>query len=112
MFDLEAIKTEMRFWRMGLGSIPSDYIAIHQMAAMDSLADFCTRFKLTPLKHELVSDGWCDGMKVVEVRVYNQEKDTLETYRWSDSNGGSWFNRQSAGGQSLVEVSEYGPGYM
>jgi hypothetical protein len=33
-------------------------------------------------------------------------------FRWSDANGGSWFERLPSGGAALVEVAPNAPGYF
>jgi len=100
------LKQQMNEWRAGLGPLPADYIAMHEAAARHDLPRFLGKLGLVRVRTLMVSDGWCDGMKVLQVEA--DDAGTLRTFRWSDSNGGSWFEKRA--GLSLVELAPNAPG--
>ncbi len=106
----ETLKIQMRGWREGICEIPQAYIAMHWVAALEDCDRFLTKMKLIQVRVTLVRDGWMDGMRVMEVAAIAsfEPGQKLRVFRWSDANGGSWFEK--AAGQSLVEVAPNAPG--
>jgi hypothetical protein len=102
----EALKAEMKMWRMGAGPLPPKYIALHKAAAEASLPALSAKFGFRVIATEMKSDGWCDGMKVLRV-IAEDQVCKLHDLHWSDANGGSWFENGA-----LFFRPAKAPGYM
>jgi hypothetical protein len=102
------LKQAMKLWRMGEVPMPQDYVVLHKVAALADLPRLLAKLKLTPLGTRMVSDGWMDGMRVVQAKAVGDpwNDDRVRTLQWSDANGGSWFENGA-----LVEVAPDRPGY-
>lgn len=105
------LKQQMNYYRAGFAPLPVDYIKLHETAARDSLADLCDKHGLRTLATEMTSDGWCDGMRVLRA-VCEDRCGKFHDMRWSDSNGGSWFEKYPSGGAGLVWIPDNHPGHM
>jgi hypothetical protein len=91
----------MKLWQMGFGGMPKGYIVFHRD---------CARLELSRLKDEfglcvhgdttLVSDGWMDGMRVLQAIVETPSGSLLKL-RWHDSNQGFFKKFQSGGSGAL-----------
>lgn len=110
--DKTAIKSAMNLWRLGITPMPPEYITIHREAAEKSLPKMAAMHGLRVLHTEMVSDGWYDGMRVLRA-VCEDQTGKFHDMRWSDSNGGSWFEKFQSGGQALVEFTpDDRPGHL
>ncbi len=107
----ENVSDLMKLYRSGFIGVPQEYIALHEIAATDNIGEI-TKRGFTIIDKRIVNDGWGDSMKVLEVDAINITG-AEKTFRWSDSNGGSWFERsKNCGGQSLFCVPENRPGFL
>jgi hypothetical protein len=108
----EQLKIEMKNWRAGFRDLPKEYIELHQFSARISLPKMAEAHGLRVLHTEMVSDGWFDGMKVLRA-ITEDRNGVLRDIRWSDANGGSWFEKSASGGQSLVNfIPDDRPGHL
>lgn len=107
------LKRRMKLWRMGECPLPQEYVMMHKAAALADMPRFLASLNLSCAGTRMVSDGWMDGMRVVEVAGLADPWNGGGTriFRWSDANGGSWFERLSAG-SGLVEVAPNAPGHF
>jgi hypothetical protein len=108
--NIKEVKKGMRFFRMG-GSLPQSYVELHKQYALADVDRLLQKYDLTLIKSEMVNDGWMDGMKVLRLIVEQKNKGFKEI-RWSDCNGGCWFEKTPSGGQSLMEIPENQPGRL
>lgn len=93
------ISEKMDLWRMGATALPQEFIDFHEEAAR---ADLAKRDGWSVLKEEMVSDGYFDGMKVLQVIVRMPwdcdqfgEREVL-VLKWHES--GAWFQHAPSGG--------------
>jgi hypothetical protein len=103
------LKQEMRLYREGLAPLPAAYITKHESAARCDLPRFLRSHALRLLCAHMEPDGWCDGMRVLNVDTVD-DAGSFRTFVWSDANGGSWFEKGA--GQSLVERAPNAPGHV
>jgi len=109
---MSTLKQQMKMYRLGFTGLPREYISVHETAARDSLDEMMKKTNLTRcLTTEMTSDGWCDGMKVLRA-VCEDARGNLHDMRWSDSNGGSWFEKFESGGAGLAFIPTNRPGYF
>lgn len=101
------LRKKMDLFRLG-GPLPQEYIDLHEKAARSDLPRFLSANNLTLITSEMKSDGWGDGMRVLHVAAADLTKDEIIRFRWSSSNGGSWFSKSGA----LMEVPEERPGWI
>lgn len=106
----DEIKAQMRLFRMDMAPLPAAYIDLHQFSARISLPKLAEAEGFRVLHTEMTSDGWCDGMKVLRA-VCEDKSGKLRDIRWSDSNGGSWFEKLESG-QALLNIPDDRPGHM
>ena len=106
---IDDLRRSMKIYRKDLIPLPTRYIELHREAAEATLTELTQRFGLRVLTTEMVSDGWFDGMKVLRV-IAEDRAGKLRDVRWSDANGGSWFEQRE--GQSLLWVPDDRPGFM
>lgn len=100
----DELRAAMRLWRMGVRwTIPQDYIRLHRRAALADLPRLERETDAAVAARRMVPDGWCDGMRVLEVELLDSCGE-IRTFRWSDSGGGSWYERRSGAGSCLVSV--------
>lgn len=98
------LHSQMRMWRLGLGfSLPEAYVKLHRSVAEINAQEFAASLECRIIAREEVKDGWFDVMKVLRL-VCEDSTGQLRDFRWSDANGGSWFERYPSGGQGLVRV--------
>lgn len=109
--NMDALKRDMRLYRMGLAPLPQSYIALHHDAAYASISVLCLKLGLRVIATEMVNDGWMDGMRVVRAICEDRNGD-LRDMRWSDSSGGAWYERKKSGGQSIAFIPDNRPGYL
>jgi hypothetical protein len=107
----DQIKTEMNKYRMGMRNLPNEYIDIHQMSARIDTSHLLQATGMRKLAEEMISDGWIDGMKVLRL-ICEDRRGQIHDIRWSDANGGSWFEKLPSGGQVLVLEPLDKPGYL
>jgi len=108
----QQIKNQMVLYRLGAIPLPKEYIELHQFSARISLPKMAEVHGLRVLHTEMVKDGWCDGMQVLRA-ICEDMNGVLRDIRWSDANGGSWFEKTASGGQAIVSYTpEDRPGYM
>ena len=98
----ETLAQAMRMWRNGWAPLPQLYVDLHEAAARRQLDGCLKRHELELVETRMVRDGWADGMRVLEVEALDFFNRT-QLIRWSDSNGGSWFEQTKGGGWSLLE---------
>lgn len=109
---MKGLKEQMRRWRLGLeATIPQEYIDLHREAAEKSLPSLCVSHGLRPIATEMVSDGWMDGMTCLRA-ICEDRLGKLHDMRWSDANGGSWFEKHPSGGAGLVWIPDARPGRL
>ncbi len=108
--EVDRVKQLMNLYRMGEIALPREYVAAHYQAALASLADI-TDMGYRILFQELVDDGWMDGMQVLRL-VVEDKQNKLKDIRYSDDNGGSWFEKYPGGGQGLIKKASAGPGHL
>ena len=97
------VTKNMSLWRMGIGGMPQSYIVFHRD---------CARLELTRLQDKyslrvhgdptLVSDGWMDGMRVLQAVVETPTGKLLKL-KWHDSNQGFMAKSPSGGSGALIE---------
>ena len=104
------LKQQMRRFRAGLAPIPLSYVMLHHDAAVTDLPRFLAARELFLNEVTLERDGWGDGMLVLQAETIDDRTGKTRIFRWSDANGGSWFERHAHAGQSLVEISPAAPG--
>lgn len=100
---MDSLETEMQLYRNGMAPLPERYIELHKAKAFEHL-DLLTKHGYVIVSSTMVNDGWCDGMKVLEVTAFDKNYKPAKI-RWSDSNNGSWFLRLPSGGQVLLTLS-------
>jgi len=80
----ESVSKEMKAWRAGFGSI-STYVDFHLDLAKRRLVVLKENYGLTVHSTSIVSDGWGDGMRVVQA-VVETRSDNLLKLKWMDAN--------------------------
>lgn len=90
----KSIQNKMKMWRMGATGMPQEYVDFHFQLAIETLTKMAND-RITIHSQKLVSDGWGDGMRVVEAVVEKNEE--LAKIQWNDTNQG-FMQRSSAGG--------------
>jgi len=109
---LDVVRRQMNQYRLGMIRLPNDYIYLHEQAARASLSDMIKKLGLKRCITTLIeNDGWMDGMKIVRA-ICEDNLGNLRDMRWSDANGGSWFERSASGGQCLAFVPKDRPGHL
>ena len=98
--DIEKLRADMAAYRTG-EALPMEYRTLHERVARHQLQWFAKEQKVRVIATEMIHDGWVDGMQVLRV-VAEDRVGILRDYRWSDANGGSWFEQLPSGGQRLV----------
>ena len=97
------LKEKMSAYRKGLSGLPPEYVGLHMSYALQTMPEMLETCGLRKLMTETVTDGWIDSMRVLRV-VCEDSKGRLRDVRWSDDNGGSWFERLGSGGQALLFI--------
>ena len=110
--DLEKMRADMRLYRLGVAPLPEQYIVMHEWAARLDVSRLLDSMNRRLIEMRLVKDGCLDGMRVL--RVICEDMDTMQLHdvRWSDANGGSWFEHMSGSRQLLIEKSPRAPGFF
>lgn len=106
------IRKDMNMWRKGLAPLPRSYIYLHEFYAVDNLPELEAHENVRVLFTELTDDGWFDGFKRLRVVAEDRKTHALRDFHWSDSNGGSWFEKCPTGGSGLVFVPDNRHGHI
>ena len=123
--NISKIKTDLSAWRAGFAPFPQEYVTLHLDAAKADLDRLLAGQAARLVATQVVGDGWLDGFKVLRVVAEDrsgstasagaavaEDRNGFRDFRWSDSNGGSWFEKQPSGGSSLIEKAPTAPGYL
>ena len=78
------IQRDMKLWRMGLGGLPLDYIKFHIALAKKERSRLTSEYNLNFRENALVSDGWLDGMRVMERSRASGDEPRLPTTTQND----------------------------
>jgi hypothetical protein len=78
------ISSEMKLWRLGMGSIES-YVEFHLDLAKKRLRTLVDNYGLEVHSAKVGFDGWGDGMRVLTV-VVETRMGELKKLKWMDSN--------------------------
>jgi len=98
------IEPQMKMYRKGLLPLPQSYIDYHRDLAMQSLSSLMQN-GLIVKETKMVSDGWMDGMKVLQAVVQLPVTDQEMTISWGDSNSkGGWAKHFESGGRGGVNM--------
>ncbi len=89
----EALEAKLKLFRMGVISIPQEYINWHEVAALKAMHSLRDNYIIH--KEELVNDGFLDGMKFIQLIIENKNTQKLYKIKWSDYQ--TWYY-QCAGG--------------
>lgn len=77
------ISQKMKFWRLGLGGLPQEYIDFHKTLAAVALEVLKETHRLVVHRRYIDSDGWMDGMRVAHV-IVEFPKGHLAKLKWND----------------------------
>ena len=102
----EHIKSEMRLFRLGLAELPTSYIEHHESAARRELMRSEHEFGLTIHSTSMVSDGWGDGMLVVQAIVETVSGRLLKLVWHSQGGEGVFFIACFGGGSRRSSEEE------
>ena len=80
----ESVSKEMKAWRVGFGSI-APYVDFHHDLSRKRLQFLRENYGLTVHSTKVVSDGWGDGMRVLQA-VVETRSDNLLKLKWMDAN--------------------------
>ena len=101
----ESIRKKMTLWRLGLCSMPKEYVEWHKKRAQDELGCLMLDYPISVLETKMVNDGWFDGMRVLCARIQTADGEEM-TIRYSDSNQN--FMRDTGHGWALLRRSSLG----
>lgn len=107
----DELRNKMKMYRLGTIALPQEYIDLHQLSARIGKNELTQRLGVRVLAEEMVTDGWIDGMQVLRY-ICEDFNGKLRDIRWSDANGGSWFEKLASGGQTLLFSPTDKPGYL
>ena len=89
------IQHDMKLWRMGFGGMPLDYIKFHIGLAKKERTRLTSEYNLSFRENALVSDGWMDGMRVMESVVVTPTGREV-TLRWNDGSQSFYLRKHGS----------------
>jgi hypothetical protein len=81
----DRIEKQMKMWRQGFVSIPKDYIEFHRDMAEVAVAHLADQGYFIHCT-SMVSDGWMDGMKILQAIVEHKRTGEVLKLQWHDGN--------------------------
>ncbi len=100
----EYLEVKMKLFRMGAITIPIEYIAWHYRHARDSKIAAIEKNYIVH-SERLMDDGWCDGMKFLQLIIEHKTTGKLLKIKWSDSQ--NWYYQCDGGGWALMSSSMF-----
>lgn len=77
----------MKLFRLDLSGLPTDFLVWHEQLADEEARRLRVEYGLSIYAVRTVSDGWCDGMRVIEL-VTETRSGRLLKLQWHPGNQG------------------------